>query len=276
MLNRSEFDFRRLSEGRYIMGILNVTPDSFSDGGRFLSHDQAYDQACRMIEEGADIIDIGGESTRPGSDPVPENLEMDRILPLIGRLAKNTDILISADTSKSAVAREAIRAGAGIINDISGLTADPRMVSIAAELNVPVVIMHIRGTPKNMQVNPVYQDAVAEVKNELQERIRAARSAGIRDIIIDPGFGFGKRLEDNFRLLYHLNEFLFPGCPLMVGTSRKSFLGSMFGAPPDDRVEGTLVTNAWACMKGANLFRVHDVRAVSRAVQMIRTILEAS
>lgn len=258
------------------MGILNVTPDSFSDGGQYDDPERAFRRALEMKDEGASIIDIGGESTRPGSDPVPESLEMDRVIPLIEKLSRETEMIISVDTCKSAVAREAVRAGARIINDISGLTSDPDMIPAAAELNVPVVIMHIQGTPKNMQVSPQYSNVVAEVREHLKRQVDKARSAGIREIIIDPGFGFGKRLEDNFRLLKNLNEFRFPDCPLMVGTSRKSFLGALFGLPPDKRLEGTLATNIWALLHGATIFRVHDVLAVSRALRITQAITGAS
>lgn len=276
MLNKSSFSFRQLSEGYHIMGILNVTPDSFSDGGSYLDPEMAFSHACRMIEDGADIIDIGGESTRPGSNPVPESMEMDRVIPLVEKIVKETDVVVSVDTCKSTVAREAVKAGASIINDISGLSSDPDMISAAAELNVAVVIMHIQGNPKTMQDNPFYNDVFAEVRQTLQDRIRAATTAGINNIIIDPGFGFGKRFEDNFVLLRRLQEFRALGFPLMVGTSRKSFLGTLFSAATDDRIEGTLVTNAWAYVQGANIFRVHDVKPVRRAIRIAQTIIEAS
>jgi dihydropteroate synthase len=276
MLSETTWTFQRLSEDHHIMGILNVTPDSFSDGGQFLDHDKAFLHALQMIDEGADMIDIGGESTRPGSDPVSESLELDRVIPLIERLSKETATVISVDTCKANVAREAVHAGAHIINDISGMTFDLQMTSTAAALKVPVIIMHIQGTPKSMQINPHYNDVVIEVKSELQKRIQTARAAGIMDLIIDPGFGFGKRFEDNFRLLNHLQEFRSLGCPLLVGTSRKSFLGTLFDATPDDRLEGTLITNAWAFMQGATIFRVHDVLAVKRAIRITQTIIEAS
>ncbi len=258
------------------MGILNVTPDSFSDGGKYCDPERAFRRAIEMTDEGASIIDIGGESTRPGSEPVTESLEMDRIIPLIERISREIGVVISVDTCKSVVAREAVKAGARIINDISGLTFDPNMIPAAAELNVPVVIMHIKGTPKNMQVSPQYGNVVAEVSEHLRKQAEKARSAGIREIIVDPGFGFGKRLEDNFQLLKHLDQFRFPDCPLLVGTSRKSFLGSLFGLPPDQRMEGTLATNIWALLQGATIFRVHDVSAVNRALLITRAITEAS
>lgn len=275
-MSNESWNFECLKRGHHIMGILNVTPDSFSDGGKYCDPERAFRRAIEMTDEGASIIDIGGESTRPGSEPVTESLEMDRIIPLIERISREIGVVISVDTCKSVVAREAVKAGARIINDISGLTFDPNMIPAAAELNVPVVIMHIKGTPKNMQVSPQYGNVVAEVSERLRKQAEKARSAGIREIIVDPGFGFGKRLEDNFQLLKHLDQFRFPDCPLLVGTSRKSFLGSLFGLPPDQRMEGTLATNIWALLQGATIFRVHDVSAVNRALLITRAITEAS
>lgn len=272
--NSSAFD--RWFQGFHILGILNVTPDSFSDGGKYLDPESAVRRALQMVQDGAEIIDVGGESTRPGSDPVSPEEEMDRVIPVIERIRRESDVMISIDTTKAVVAREAVRAGAGLINDISGLSFDEAMLPTVAQLKVPVVIMHIQGKPKTMQVNPSYTNVVAEVRDYLIQRVEEARTHGIRQIIIDPGFGFGKRFEDNLTLLRHLNQLRLPGCPLMAGTSRKSFLGALFNLPPERRLEGTLISNAYAYLQGATLFRVHDVAEVHRALRFLQAIQEIS
>ncbi len=267
-----EYLMTAMSRRPLLMGILNVTPDSFSDGGRFLKRDDALRQAEKLKNDGADILDIGGESTRPGSDPVSLQEETDRALPVVERVVRDIGLPVSIDTYKSAVAAEAVRAGACLINDISGLTFDPDMAATAARLNAGLIIMHIKGTPKHMQVNPHYDDVVGEVFTFLEQQCRLAANAGVQSIIIDPGLGFGKRLEDNYLLLKHLQAFRRLGRPVMIGSSRKSFLGKPFNAGPDDRLEGTIVTNVWAAMQGASVLRLHDILPVRRALEILNRI----
>ncbi|HLP14707.1 MAG TPA: dihydropteroate synthase [Bacteroidota bacterium] len=270
------------SERTIVMGILNVTPDSFSDGGQYDSLERAVDHALRMQDDGADIIDIGGESTRPrgaygqGAIEVPAEEEAKRIIPVIRQLKKERACLISVDTYKSTVAQEALDAGADIINDISGMTFDSRMASVVARYDAAIVLMHIRGTPATMQQHPSYENVVEEVKNELRERIDRAHAAGIKTVIVDPGFGFGKNYTHNLLLLKHLSALKDLQHPLLVGTSRKGFIGTATGAPIDDRVDGTGATMAIAIMNGANLIRVHDVRQMKRVAMMTDAILHAS
>lgn len=256
-----EYDF---STRTYIVGILNVTPDSFSDGGRFLNREAAIEHALRMVDEGADIIDIGGESTRPGSDPISVDEELRRVLPVIEGLRGKINIPISIDTYKAPVARRALEAGATIINDISGLRFDPELVDVAAELGASVIIMHMQGTPKTMQENPTYNDVVTEIKSFLNERARIAESHGIRQIIVDPGIGFGKKLEHNLEIFRRLNELTELGYPVLVGPSRKSFIGMLLNLPVDSRLEGTATAVAASILNGAHLIRVHDVQAMKR------------
>ena len=244
------------------MGILNVTPDSFFDGGRYYSRQQAVDRAAQMIAEGADIIDVGGESLRPGADPVSEEEEMQRVCPVIEDISKRFDVKISVDTYKSPVAEEALRRGAVIVNDISGMTFDTRMSSVVALQGSYVVLMHIKGTPKNMQQNPVYGDVVQEVYSELHEKVEAALAGGVeRDkIIIDPGFGFGKTLDHNYEILANLEVFKRMGLPVLVGLSRKSMVKNVV-AEGSDTLPGTIALNAISAVKGADIIRVHDVGA---------------
>jgi dihydropteroate synthase len=267
-----------LSLRTHIMGILNVTPDSFSDGGRFFSLEQATDQGMRMVDEGADIIDVGGESTRPGSDPVGLDEELSRVIPVIEALAKKNNIPISIDTYKAKVAQRALDAGAEMINDISALRFDPRMKEIASEYKVPLALMHILGTPKNMQKDPFYQDVIAEIKDYLQESIQMAEDAGIEKsrLIIDPGIGFGKRLEDNLNILKNLKRFSILGCPILVGCSRKTFIGKILDLPMDERLEGSLAALAVAVVNGANLVRVHDVKESKRVAHLVDAVLKAN
>ena len=256
------------------MGILNVTPDSFSDGGRFFSIEKAVTHADQLIAEGADILDIGGESTRPGAEPLTLKDELDRVLPVLRAIRKTSDIPISIDTYKAAVAKAALDEGADIINDISGMTMDDGIADVAAQNDAPLVVMHIRGTPSHMQNNPTYENVVFEVKQFLESQCAKAQLIGANKLIIDPGFGFGKRYEDNFTLLKNLRTFTALGYPLMAGTSRKSFLGKAFDAPPANRLEGTLISNIYAVQQGATLLRVHDVSSMKRALhihQMIET-----
>lgn len=269
-------DFYSLLRSRiHYMGILNVTPDSFSDGGQFNSLEKAYEHAVRLKTDGADIIDVGGESTRPGSNPVPVDTELERTVPVIEKISRNLDVLISIDTNKSEVAEAALKAGAHIVNDVSGLTFDPKIAGIVARHDAALAIMHIKGTPKTMQADPQYENVVNEVKTFLQQTAQKSLEAGVKKIIVDPGFGFGKRLQDNYILLNELESFMELGWPLLVGTSRKSFTGKLFDAPPDDRLEGTIATNILAALKGANILRVHDVKAVRRAVELTLIIEHA-
>ena len=249
-----------------IMGILNVTPDSFSDGGMYYDATQAIEFALQMAEEGADIIDVGGESTRPGAKTVELQKECDRILPVIEGIRTKSDILISIDTYKSEVARQSIATGAGMVNDISGMTFDPNMVDIIKESGLPVVIMHIKGTPKNMQKNPYYEDLMQELTEYFEERKKFARAKGILDqqIILDPGIGFGKRLQDNFQLLRELKKIVDMGFPVLIGPSRKSFIGLTLDLPVDQRLEGTAAAVTTGILKGARIVRVHDVKAIKR------------
>jgi dihydropteroate synthase len=262
-----------------VMGILNVTPDSFSDGGQFSSTARAVEHALRMEAEGADIIDIGGESTRPGSDSLPAEVELSRILPVIECLAAQTAIPISIDTTKSVVAREAVTAGAAMVNDISALAFDPEMASTVARLDVPVCLMHIRGTPKEMQRNPVYRDVAPEVRSELEERVDAALAAGIHPqrIILDPGFGFAKTASHNLELLRRLGEIVSLGYPVLSGTSRKSTIGKVLGGlPVEERLEGTAATVTLSIAYGASIVRVHDVKEMVRVVKMTDAIVRGN
>lgn len=266
----------RFDSGRtLIMGILNVTPDSFFDGGRFLDPARAVERSLEMIEEGADVIDIGGESTRPGAEAVPAEEELRRVLPVVERLASRSGTPLSIDTSKPAVARECLAAGASLINDVTGLR-DPEMLEAALEFNAGIVIMHMRGTPQTMQQQTYYQDVVAEVKQYLAEKAGAAQSAGIRQIIIDPGIGFAKTAAQNFEILRRLEEFCDLGYPVLVGPSRKSFLGSLpGGAPPEQRLEAGLAAVTIAALKGASMVRVHDVRQCRRALDVVEAVRSA-
>lgn len=255
-----------------VMGVLNATPDSFYDGGRYAALDAALAHAEQMLEEGADILDIGGESTRPGADPVPEAEEIRRVVPLIEAIvARYPEVAISVDTTKSRVAQHALQAGACILNDISGATFDPHMLEVAAQTGALVVLMHIKGTPKTMQQNPIYDDVVAEVRTTLDAHARRALEAGIpkERIWLDPGIGFGKTVEHNLQLLRGLPELRALDFPILVGTSRKSFIGHLLGGlPPEERLEGTLATLALAVAWGADIVRVHDVKAAVRAVKV--------
>ena len=262
-----------LGETTKIMGILNVTPDSFYDGGKYSSVDRAVVRGLEMAEEGASIIDIGGESTRPGAEPVPLETEMKRVLPVIQEIRKNNeDIFISIDTYKSEVAKAAIEVGADMINDISGLTFDHKMPEIVLEYKVPVVVMHIKGTPRDMQKNPFYFDVIDEVSRFLQSKRTLLLEKGIPPdhIILDPGIGFGKRLEDNIEIFKNIGLFKNLGSPLLVGHSRKSMIGMILGGiPPDERLEGTLALTAYLFMKGVELVRVHDVKENFRVIKTL-------
>jgi len=251
-----------------IVGVLNVTPDSFSDGGEFYDVAKAVEHAIQMAEEGADIIDIGGESSRPGAVPVSEKEEERRVLPVISALRNKIDIPISIDTYKASVAEKALDAGAQIINDISGLRVDDDMARLAAERDVHTIIMHMKGTPRTMQVNPSYDDLMAELVQFFEERITYALSAGISQekIILDPGIGFGKRVEDNFVILNELQKIAELGYPVLVGPSRKSFIGITLNLPEKERLEGTSASITAAILNGAKIVRVHDVKEMRRVV----------
>ena len=252
----------------HIVGILNVTPDSFSDGGNYFSLDAAVAQAHTMAEEGADIIDIGGESSRPGSEPVSEEEELRRVIPVIEKLARSVEVPISIDTWKPRVAAEALAAGASILNDITGL-GNPAMRAAAAAARAPVILMHMQGEPKTMQEHPTYGDVVRDIKEFFIERIALAKEAGVHDIILDPGIGFGKTLEHNLIILKRLHEFADLGYPLLVGPSRKAFIGTLNdGAPPAERLPGTIAAVVAARLNGASYVRVHDVKECRQALQV--------
>jgi dihydropteroate synthase len=261
-----------LASRTHIMGVVNVTPDSFSDGGLFLNPEKAVEHGHRLADEGADLLDVGGESTRPrgaaygdGAQPVSEQEELDRVLPVIEGLVKHTDVPVSIDTYKSEVARQALEAGAVMVNDISGFTFDPLMADIAGKAHAAAVVMHIKGTPQTMQANPVYDDLFGEIGDFLAAACRRGQEAGVQSLMVDPGIGFGKTASDNYRLLAGLDRFRSLGYPILVGPSRKSFLGMALGLPPADRLEGTLAAVTAAILHGAHVVRVHDVREACRA-----------
>ncbi|MEE8328563.1 MAG: dihydropteroate synthase [Thermodesulfovibrionia bacterium] len=258
-----------------VMGILNVTPDSFSDSGLYFNKNRAVEHVLKMLEEGADIIDIGGESTRPGADRISVKEEIKRVVPVIEKLVGKIKIPISIDTCKSAVAKAALSSGASIVNDISGLWFDRKMPEVVARHNIPLVIMHIKGTPKNMQKNPVYKALIPEIIDYLRGSIEFARSAGVEEdkIIIDPGIGFGKTVQHNLEIIKRLNEFAGLEKPILLGPSRKSFIGkSLGGLPVTERLEGTASAIAIGIFNGANIIRVHDVKAMVRVAKIADSI----
>lgn len=269
---------RDLLEGRthLIVGIVNVTPDSFYGGGRHLNAAGAVSHGLKLAEEGADVLDVGAESTRPGSDPVSEEEERNRLLPVIGGLRSSLpDLPISVDTTKAAVARAALDAGADLVNDISAGAFDEGMIPLCAHRKAPLVLMHLRGIPKTMQVEPSYEDLLAEVVSELRERVAAAEAAGLGpgQIVVDPGFGFGKRPEHNLALLAHLEALSGLGHPILVGASRKSTIGALTGAPAEERLPGTLALHTAALLRGAQILRVHDVREHRQALACAAALL---
>jgi dihydropteroate synthase len=262
------------AERTLVMGVLNVTPDSFSDGGRFLAVDVAAAHAARMIAEGADIVDVGGESTRPGASPVPVETEIDRVVPVISRLRSDLpDAAISVDTRRAAVAAASIEAGASIVNDVSA-GGDPAMFELVGERGAGIVLMHMRGEPQTMQEAPIYADVVDEVREFLRGSIEAAELAGIdpERIAVDPGIGFGKDLEHNLELMRRIDELLPLGRPVLVGPSRKRFIGAILDLPEGQRVEGTIGAAAWMVSRGAHVVRVHDVGEVVRALRVVDAI----
>ena len=262
-----------------VMGILNVTPDSFSDGGLFYNTDEAVRHALQLIEYGIDIIDIGGESTRPGAKKISEEEEIQRIIPVVKQIRElSPEIIISIDTTKSMVAQKAIQSGANIINDISGFSFDNKMIDVVRESKVPVIIMHMQGDPSNMQNKPVYDDLIIDISSFFKSKIKLAIDAGIKkeQIILDPGIGFGKTVGDNFQLINQLNEFCKLGFPVMIGPSRKSFIGTTLNLPVDDRLEGTAAAVAVGVMNGARIVRVHDVKEIKRVVTIVEKIRTAA
>jgi dihydropteroate synthase len=262
-----------------VMGVLNITPDSFSDGGKYLSIQAAVQQAVAMVEQGAELIDIGGESTRPGSQPVDESVQISRVIPVIRAIRDKglaaAEVPISIDTTRAKVAEAALDAGANVVNDISAGLDDPALLLLVADRRVPVILMHMQGRPATMQNNPVYGDVVDEVREFLFSRLSYARTIGIdpADVLLDPGIGFGKTAEHNLQLLGRLSELAVLGCPLVVGTSRKGFIGTVTGEQ-GDRTFGTAGTVAWAAANGAGIVRVHDVAGMSKVVAMVRAIRE--
>lgn len=259
-----------------IMGVLNVTPDSFSDGGRWFDRRAAIAHALEMVEQGADVLDVGGESTRPGADAVPEEEELRRVLPVIEAVVRESDVPISIDTRKASVARRAVEAGASIVNDTGGEAADPHMPQVAAETGAAVVFMHSRGTPATMRSLTDYTDVVTDVASFLDEAAKRLVAVGVarESIVVDPGFGFAKTPEQNLELLDRLDEIVALGYPVLAGTSRKSFIGAVLDLPEDERVEGTAATVAWTIARGAHVVRVHDVEPIARVVRMCQAIRE--
>jgi dihydropteroate synthase len=269
-LEWSEFSLN-LGARTHVMGILNVTPDSFSDGGRFFRREQAIEQGLSMARDGADIIDVGGESTRPYSERITKEEELDRVIPVVQGLRKELRIPISVDTLKAEVAREALRAGASMVNDISALRFDPGMTALVAEANIPVVLMHMKGTPDSMQVKPVYRNLIREIIDFLRAAVDRAVQGGIRRemVIVDPGIGFGKTFDHNLEIIRELSRFRCLGRPVVLGSSRKAFIGHILDRPAHERDTGTMATVAAAVMNGAHMVRVHDVK---RAVETVRVI----
>jgi dihydropteroate synthase len=264
----------QLSARTHVMGVLNVTPDSFSDGGRYLRRDHAVAHAEQMAEAGADLIDIGGESTRPGAPPVSLREELRRVIPIIEQVAKRCRLPISVDTSKAEVARQAIAAGAAMVNDVTALRGDPRMAEVVAEAGVPIVLMHMLGTPRTMQRSPRYRSLLGELVRFFRERLAVACSAGIdrNKILLDPGLGFGKRLRHNLEILQQLERLASLNRPIVVGPSRKSFIGQVLDLPVDQRIEGTAAAVTAAILHGAHVVRVHDVAPMVRVARMADAI----
>ncbi|MGC8976634.1 MAG: dihydropteroate synthase [Candidatus Ratteibacteria bacterium] len=257
-----------------IMGILNVTPDSFYNGGKYFNLDRAIEKGIELEKEGADIIDIGGQSTRPGSKPVDETEEINRVIPIIKILSKELKIPISCDTYRSKVAEKAIENGAKIINDISAFSIDKKLLDVIKNSDCGYVLMHMKGTPENMQLNPYYQDVIREINEFFEEKIKILEGAGINieRVVIDPGIGFGKRVSDNIEILKNLNKFKKFNRPILIGTSRKSFMGKLLNLEVDERLEPTIATNVYAFLKGASIFRVHDVKELKKGLEIIYKI----
>jgi dihydropteroate synthase len=259
-----------------LMGIVNVTPDSFSDGGKFVDSGRAVEHALMLAAEGADILDIGGESTRPGADPVSLETELERVVPVIKALAGKTPVPLSVDTAKAEVARRALEAGAAMVNDISALRFDPRMAEVIRSHGCSVVLMHMQGTPRDMQASPRYENVVEEILTFLRERVSFAMDKGIprEKIIVDPGIGFGKTLEHNLTILRNIGRFHETGCPVMVGASRKGMIGKLTGAPVEDRAWGTAAITAWCVFRGVEIQRVHDIKAMRQVCAVAEALRE--
>jgi dihydropteroate synthase len=250
------------------MGVLNVTPDSFSDGGEFLDADAAVAHAAEMAADGAEIVDVGGESTRPGAEPVPEEVELERVVPVVERVAQMNGPRVSIDTAKLGVAEAALQAGARIVNDVTAFRSAPELAGVVAQAGARCCLMHMQGEPRTMQENPAYDDVVSDVKAFLEQRLAFAVREGVPEehVWLDPGIGFGKTLDHNLELLRRLDEIVAIGRPIVIGTSRKSFLGKLTGRPEKERLPGTIATNVLAYERGAAVFRVHDVREVADAL----------
>ena len=265
------FDFPR---PMMVMGIVNSTPDSFADGGHFLNSGSAVDHALRLADEGAEIIDIGGESTRPGSAPVSEEEELRRVVPVIERLAKRSEVALSVDTQKPVVAKAALEAGASIVNDVAANRVSPQMWQVVAGARAGYVCMHMRGTPQTMQAKPRYNDVVREVGGFFKKRLARLAEHGVSDaqVALDPGIGFGKTLDHNIKLLSRLNKFSVTERPLLVGVSRKSFIGNLLGTPLEDRLPASLACAVCSVAEGANIVRVHDVAETVQAVRMAEAL----
>ncbi len=260
-------------EKSYLMGILNITPDSFSDGGKYLKLENAVEHGLNLLNDGADILDIGGESTRPGAGTIAEDEEINRVIPVIDQILKQkSDAVISVDTTKSTVADKALTHGAKIVNDISSYSFDENMLNIVKKHNAALILMHMKGTPQNMQDNPFYDDVVSEVYDYLVNKVEKAKKHGIKNIIIDPGIGFGKRIMDNYEIIKRLNELKGIGCPIMIGVSKKSFLGKALNLPIGEREEPTLVAEALSIKNGARIIRTHNVKKAYQALQITQFI----
>lgn len=257
-----------------IMGILNVTPDSFYDGGKFFDFDKAIERGIEIEKQGADIIDIGGQSTRPGSKIISEKEEIERVIPVIKTLSKELKIKISCDTFRSRVAEKAIENGASIINDISAFSLDKNLFDVIRNSDCGYILMHMKGTPENMQINPYYEDVIGEISTFFKEKLKILEKnkVDLERVVIDPGIGFGKRVCDNVEILKNLDRFKKFNRPILIGTSRKSFIGKLLNLEVEQRLEPTIATNVYAYLKGANIFRVHDVKEIKRAIEIIYLI----
>ena len=263
-------------ESPLVMGIINITPDSFYDGGRYMLHDAAIELSEKLIAEGADMLDLGAASTRPGAENVAPEEELKRLLPVLEHIVKNhPGIPVSIDTFHASVAKEVLEKGASLINDISG-GADPEMYQTVAEYKAPYVLMHMQGTPKTMQQNPHYDDVVAEVHQYFAERIKKLEVAGVSQIIIDPGFGFGKSVEHNYTLLQHLNKFKDLGLPIMTGVSRKSMINKVLKTKPENALAGTVSLNTLALLQGSDILRVHDIKEARQVILLVKQYLTSN
>ena len=276
-MNKDKFKAWLKKPSEYlIMGIVNTTPDSFSDGGKYNSASEAIDFAYELLREGADIIDIGGESSRPGADPISAEEEIKRISPLLSELVKNTESTVSIDTYKSSTANYALNNGACLVNDISGLSFDKEMVDIVIRHNASIVIMHMKGTPKTMQKNPNYDNVVDEICDFLTNQVNFAINKGVSSdkIIVDPGIGFGKTLNDNYEIIAKLSQICDLGHPVLVGPSRKSFIGTTLDEPVEKRLEGSITAAAMCYHSGAKILRVHDVKETKKSLSIVKKIIE--